>query len=212
MREERYSKLSLLDSYQGGPLLVVLSGPSGVGKDAVLRHMKCLKRPWFFAVTATTRPQRAGEVHGVDYLFIEPFQFQQMVHQGEFLEHALVYGNLYGVPKSPVREALTSGLDVIIKADIQGAATIRKQVPQCTLVFLAPPSLGELERRLQQRKTESKQDFDIRIETAKSEMEHLCTFDYVVVNENDRLDETVAAIDAIIAAEKCRIPPRRAAL
>ena len=194
------------------PLFVVLSGPSGVGKDAVLARMRRLGRPYHFVVTATTRPQRAGEQDGVDYFFISPDQFLEMMDRGDFLEHAQVYGKWYGVPQPQVKEALDKGVDVLVKTDVQGAATLKRVVPEGVFVFLAPPSLKELEERLRQRKTESTEELTLRIQTARKEMKDLSMFDYVVVNYNGRLEETVARLEAIITAEKCRIPPRRVRL
>lgn len=186
----------------------MLSGPSGVGKDAVLNAMKGLGHPFHYAVTATTRPQRQGEKDGVDYHFVSPEKFQEMVKRGELLEWAQVYGNLYGVPRWEVEPPLKEGRDVMVKADVQGAATIKGLAPQALLIFLAPPSVEELVARLRQRKTESAVDLDQRIETAREEMKRLPLFDYVVVNRHDRVDLAVAQIDAIITAEKCRVNPR----
>ncbi|MBI2856205.1 MAG: guanylate kinase [Chloroflexi bacterium] len=198
---------SLYDKPPAGPLLVVLSGPSGVGKDSVLRQLQRLGRNWHFTVTATTRAQRPLEADGVDYLFLDRDIFHQMLREGEFLECAQVYGNWYGVPRSQVRDALDTGRDVIIKADVQGAATIRSIVPGGVFIFLMPPSPQELERRLRERKTETTPDLELRIRTAMEELEQLPLFDYVVVN--DELDDAASQIDAIITAEKCRIPPKR---
>ena len=128
------------------PLLVVISGPSGVGKDAVVAEMRRLFPDLFFAVTATTRPKRLGEVDGYDYVFLTPERFQELLEQDEFLEHAEVYGKRYGVPKQFVRDALGEGRDVIVKMDVQGAATIRRLAPDAVLIFLAAPSMAELER------------------------------------------------------------------
>ncbi len=195
--------------WEGGPLLVVLSGPSGVGKDSVLAAMRLTDPRPYYVVTATTRPQRPGEVDGHDYLFISPGRFQKMVDQGEFLEHAEVYGRRYGVPRPPVREALARGQDVIVKTDVQGAATIKGAAPEAVLVFLAPPTLEELERRLRSRQTDSPEQVKLRIETARRELEQLANFDYVVVNHRDGIPETVARLQAVVAAERCRVPPRR---
>ncbi len=192
------------------PLLIVLSGPSGVGKDAILNRMRILEMPLHFTVTTTTRPIRANEREGVDYNFISEVSFQSFIKEGEFLEFAEVYGNWYGVPKSQVRSALSAGSDVLIKTDVQGAATIKRLVPQATMIFVVPPSLPELERRLTWRMTESDESLRLRLETARSEMEHASTFDYVVTN--DTLEDAVREMDCIITAEHCRIPPRVAQL
>lgn len=190
------------------PLLIVLSGPSGVGKDAVVDGIKRLGHPFHYAVTATTRPQRQGEKDGVDYHFVSPERFQEMAKSGELLEWAQVYGNLYGVPRREVERPLKEGRDVMVKADVQGAATIKGIAPQVLLIFLAPPSMEELVARLRQRNTESTVDLNQRIETAREEMKRLPLFDYVVVNHHDRVDIALAQIDAIITAEKCRVNPR----
>ncbi|MBI2166193.1 MAG: guanylate kinase [Chloroflexi bacterium] len=194
------------------PLLVVLSGPSGVGKDAVISRMKEMGRPYHFAVTVTTRPRRSGEVDGREYMFVSSGVFEEMRRDGELLEHASVYGNSYGVPKAQVKGALEKGQDVIMKIDVQGAATIKGLVPQGVYVFLAPPSMEELERRLRGRKTETEEALRQRMETALQEMERVFLFEYIVVNTTDALDRTVAKIDAIIQSEKCRLPLRWVAL
>ena len=179
-----------------------------MGKDAVLARMKELKCPLHYTVTATTRPQRQGERDGIDYYFLFPQKFEEMVEKGELLEWARVYGHWYGVPREQVKQALEKGLDVIIKADVQGAATIKGVAPQAILIFLAPPSLEELEERLRKRKSESTIDLRLRIETAREELKRLPQFDYVVMNHQGEVDLAVAQIDAIILAEKCRVNPR----
>lgn len=190
------------------PLLIIISGPSGVGKDTVLAKMKQSRRLLHYVVTATTRTQRPGEKNGLDYHFVSEEQFKRMIKTGQLLEWANVYGNLYGVPKGQVQQALAQGLDVVVKVDVQGAATIKNILPQAVFIFLTPPSLDELERRLRERKTESTEELKLRMETTRGEMDSLPLFDYVVVNHQDRLDSTIAQIDAIISAEKCRVKPR----
>lgn len=191
------------------PLLIVLSGPSGVGKDATLTRMKELGCPFHFVVTATDRPQRPGEVHGVDYYFFSSEEFAAMLERDELLEHAMVYGQNKGIPKSQVRQALASGKDVIMRLDVQGAATVRRIVPDALLIFLIAPSEEELIRRLKERKTESSEGLKRRIATAREEMKRLPEFDYVVVNRDGKLDEAVEQIMAIITAEKCRVKQRK---
>ncbi len=159
-----------------------------------------------YTITYTTRSQRANERHGVDYFFVSRSTFEEMLHKGDLLEYAEVYGNWYGIPKSQVQSAFARGKDVIIKTDVQGAATIKRLAPKAVMVFLAPPSMQELERRLRWRMTESQHDLMVRIRTAREEMTKLPLFDYVVMN--DKLDEAISQIKAIIAAEKCRVPPR----
>ena len=185
-------------------LLVVLSGPSGAGKDTVLNRMKQLGFPFHYVVTATTRPRRAGENNGVDYYFCSEAEFQEMMQQGELLEWAKVYGHWYGVPKQQVKQALEKRKDVIVKVDVQGAATIKNLLPGTVLIFLAPPSIKEYEERLRQRRTESESELKLRIEKVSEEMRSLPLFDYVVVNRQGELESTVSQIGAIITAEKCR--------
>jgi guanylate kinase len=189
-------------------LLVVISGPSGVGKDAVLARMKKSGRSFYYAVTATTRPKRSREKNGVHYHFFSQKEFQQMIDKHQFLEWANVYGNYYGVPKDEITSALSKGVDVIVKVDVQGAATIKKILPQAVFIFLKPPSMEELEKRLGKRRSESSADLALRLEKAKEEIKSLPLFDYVITSRQNRLDEVVSQIDAIVAAEKCRVKPR----
>jgi guanylate kinase len=190
------------------PVLIVLSGPSGAGKDAVLSRMKELGIPFHYVVTATTRPRRPGEIDGTDYLFLTSAELNRMRSEGELLETAEVYGNWYGVPKKQVKEALREGKDVILKVDVQGASTIRKLIPGAVLIFLTLPSTEEYERRLRQRKTESEQALKVRLSKALDEMKNLPMFDYVVVNNQGELDSAVSQIAAIVTAEKCRVHAR----
>lgn len=194
------------------PLLVVLSGPSGVGKDAVLTRMKELKRPLYYVVTATTRPCRAGERDGVDYYFLPQKKFQQMIDTGQLLEWAKIYGNYYGVPRDGIARGLSKGMDVIVKVDVQGAATIKKILPQAVFVFLLPPSMEELERRLKQRHSDRPIDLALRLEEAGKEIENLSFFDYVITNYHGKLDDVVSQIDAIVTAERCRVKSRNVIL
>ena len=191
------------------PLLVVISGPSGVGKDATVKRMEEMGYPFHFVVTATTRPRRSNEVDGVDYHFVSEQEFAEMLEEGELLEHAIVYGQHKGIPKQQVREALASGKDVIMRIDVQGAATIRCLVPEAVLIFLTASSEEELIRRLKERKTETPAGLKKRIATAWEEMQRREEFDYVVVNRDGRLDETVEIIAAIITAEKCKVKQRK---
>ncbi len=184
------------------PLLVVISGPSGVGKDAALQGMKLLQRPWRYITTVTTRPKRPGERDGIDYIFMSPEEFSNLMTEDGFLECAEVYGTWYGVPRSQADEAMASGKDVIVKTDIQGARTLRSKIPEALLIFLAPPTMEELKRRLLERKSETEEALRRRIETAETEMERQDEFDYVVVNHNGRLGEAVEEIDRIIQEEK----------
>ena len=187
------------------PLLVVLSGPSGVGKDATLQLLRESGHELYFVVTATTRAIRPGEVDGVDYHFISVGDFAEMIEQDELLEHAVVYGDYKGIPKKHVRAALASGKDVIMRIDVQGAATIRRLVPNAISIFLTAENEEELINRLRERKTENPDKLKMRIATARKELNHVVEFDYVVVNRANQLDQTVNQVLSIISAEKSRV-------
>jgi len=158
-------------------LLVVLSGPSGVGKDAVLARMKQRQYKFRYMITATTRPRRDAEKDSVEYHFLSLHEFQSMIDKGQLLEWANVYGNYYGVPKQQTLDALAEGADVMLKVDVQGAATIKKILPQAVFIFLMPPSMEEINTRLEQRHTESPFDLALRIKTAEEEIKRLSRFD-----------------------------------
>lgn len=186
------------------PLLIVLSGPSGVGKDAALNQLRKLDRPWHFVVTATTRTIRPGETDGVDYIFLDEPTFLGMKDRNEFVECAQVYGRWYGVPRSQVTSGLEAGKDVILKIDVQGAATVRKMAPNALFLFMVPGSFEELQDRLAQRMTESTPEMEFRLKTAADELSQASQFDRQVVNSKDNLRQAVSDIDATIAAEKRR--------
>lgn len=194
------------------PLLVVLTGPSGVGKDVTLQRMRELGIPFHYVVTVTTRAIRRDEIDGTHYFFKTRDEYMRMLDNGELLEHAEVYGNYYGIPKSEVVGPLLQGEDVIMKPDVQGASTMQKLEPNAVYIFLAPPSMEELAIRLLHRKTEDPQELAGRLESARLEMQAVSNFDYVVVNEHKKLEQTVDAIKAIIQAEKARVNPRRISL
>ncbi len=191
----------------GAPLLVVVSGPTAVGKTTVLRRLRALGRPYHIVVTVTTRAPRPGEANGRDYFFVTADEFHAMAARGEFLEYACVHGtDYYGTPRAQVREALARGLDVIVPPDVQGAAAIRAVVPDAVTIFLAARSLDELERRLRlPERGHSEEEIHRRLATARMEMARLHEFDYLVINEEGRLDDTVLEIDLIIQAEKRRV-------
>jgi guanylate kinase len=194
------------------PLLVVISGPSGVGKDTVIQAMKARRAAFHFVVTATTRPPRPEERHSVDYFFVSHDQFAEMIEQGELLEYAIVYNDYKGIPKQQVRDALDSGLDVIMRVDVQGAATIRELCPEAVLIFLTTQDEAELVNRLEIRKSETREGLKLRIATARQELKRRDEFDYLVVNRENKLEETVEIILAIIRAEHHRVHPRRVTL
>ena len=197
---------------QKQPLLIVLSGPSGVGKDTVLQRMKELQLPFHFVITATSRPKRKGEIEGVDYFFVSADEFVAMIERDELLEHALVYDEHKGIPRQQVRDAFASGQDVIMRIDVQGAETICQLYPEALLIFLSTQNEGELIARLKARRTESEEKLQLRIETAREELHKVELFDYCVVNADDQLDATVDAILAIIASEHRRTNPRQVRL
>ncbi|MDI6768128.1 MAG: guanylate kinase [Anaerolineales bacterium] len=194
------------------PLLIVLSGPSGAGKDTVLQRMKERNMPFHFVITATTRPKRENEVHGKDYFFVSKDEFARMIEADELLEYAIVYNDYKGIPKQQVREALASGQDVVMRIDVQGAATIRKLAPEALLIFLTTTSEEEMVSRLKARKSENSAGLALRIATARQELKRIDEFDYVIVNSDFRLDEAVDTLAAIIQAEHHRVKPRKVSL
>ena len=187
------------------PRVFVISGPSGVGKDAVIERMRELHSDFHYVVTATTRPRRPGEIDGIHYYFMSVPEFTAQLEQDEFLEAALVYGNWYGVPRGRIRSALQAGKSVVLKVDVQGSATIREMIPEAVLVFLLPPSMEELLLRLKSRKTDDPDVLMQRLSTATRELTAATSFDYVIFNESDRLNDTVRQISAVITAESSRI-------
>jgi len=199
-------KLSMAPSTY--PLFIVISGPSGVGKDAALDKMRKAGFPFHYVLTTTTRPRRPGEKDGVDYRFLSESKFRQMIKTNQFLEWAEVYGNYYGVPKREVKEALKKGLDTVVKVDVQGAATIKQILPDAVFIFIMPPSISELVNRLKQRYGLSSAELDLRLSKVHDEIERLSIFDYIVVSHTDNLNLTVTQINAIVVAEKCRLKPR----
>ena len=194
------------------PLLVVISGPSGVGKDSAIDELKKKDRPWHFAITATTRSPRPGEKDGVDYIFLDTETFLELRDAGQLLESAEYAGRWYGVPRSQVSDALQQGKDVFLKIEVQGAETIKSIVPEAVLIFLAPASFEELAGRLGQRQTEGPEETAHRLEIARQELAQMDRYDYRVINGDGHLEQAVADIEAIIVAEKCRVAPRRVTL
>jgi len=194
------------------PLLIVISGPSGVGKDSVLQALKARGLPFHFVVTTTTRPARPEEVHGRDYFFISKEEFARMIENDEFFEYAIVYKDYKGNSRKQVHDALASGQDVVMRLDVQGAATVRKLAPEAVLVFLTTRTEQELVERLKNRKTDKPEDLSLRIATAQQELKRAGEFDFVIVNADGCLDETVNTVIAIIRAEHHRVHPRKVSL
>jgi guanylate kinase len=189
------------------PLLIVISGPSGAGKDTVMQRMKERGMPFHFVVT-----KRENEIYGRDYFFISKEEFARMIEQDELIEYAIVYGDYKGIPKAQVREALASGKDVVMRLDVQGAETVRKLANQALLIFITAESEDELERRLRDRNTESSDSLALRIATARKEFQRIENFDYVIINRDFHLDETVNKVRAIIEAEHLRVNHRKVSL
>ena len=194
------------------PLLIVISGASGVGKDTIIQRMQERHLPFHFVVTATTRPARPGEVHGRDYFFISNDEFAEMIEKNELLEYAIVYNDYKGIPKQQVRDALATGHDVIMRLDVQGAAKIRSIAPGAVLIFITTASEEEMVARLRARKTETPEGMKLRIATARKELQRINEFDYRVINRDMALDDTVDTIIAIIEAEHSRVNPRTVSL
>ncbi|MEE8369798.1 MAG: guanylate kinase [Dehalococcoidia bacterium] len=192
----------------GAPLLVVITGPSGAGKDSLLQHLRGAGRPYHFALTATTRPPRGSERDGVDYHFVSAERFGSLLQEGELLENAVVYGQRYGVPRAPIREALAQGSDVLLRTDVQGARYIKSILPSAVTVFVSSPSPRELERRLRSRAEDSPEQMELRLRTARAELEMAAEFDYRLIN--DDLARCAAELEEILAQERSR-PGREAA-
>lgn len=197
------------DLYHPEPLLLVISGPSGVGKDATLRLLKKHNLPLHFVVTATTRPKRPSEKEGVDYFFVSCETFEKMIAEDKLIEYARVYSDYKGIPRSQIEEALESHKDVILRLDVQGAARIRSLYPEAVLVFLIPSSHEEWLNRLEARRSETSESLQLRVDTAREELKQIGMFDYIVVNSEGELDQTVATIEAVIEAEHHHVNPRK---
>ena len=186
------------------PVLTLLAGPSGVGKDAALAELRRRDPGRHFPVTATTRPMRPGELQGREYHFIDSRTFQETRLEGEFLETARVHGFWYGTPRNEIETPLSHGMDVILKVDVQGAAQIKKVYPQAVGIFMLPESMDQLRRRLEERQD---QDIETRLETAGREIALAQGFDHRVTNLEGRLQDTVDAIEAIIRMTKTQAGP-----
>jgi guanylate kinase len=187
------------------PLLVVISGPSAVGKDAVIEAIKQRELSFTYVTTATSRKPRSYEKNGVDYFFYSREEFEKMVGEGKFAEYALVYGDYKGVPADQIERALRSQVDVLLRVDVAGAATLKSKYPEAVLVFLIPGNEQEWLNRFKMRNTETAESFDIRRKTASHELEQLTSFDYLVINEEGKLEKTVDLILDIIRIEHYRV-------
>jgi guanylate kinase len=176
--------------------LFVIAAPSGAGKTTLVQALIRKHPELRFSISYTTRGKRVNEAHGVDYLFVDVATFEALRVEGEMLESATVFDNLYGTSRKQVEEHLAAGHNVILEIDWQGAQQVRESMPECISIFILPPSLGELERRLRDRRTDSAEVIDRRLRDAVSDMSHWDEFDYVIIN--DDLDEAVRDIEAVL--------------
>ncbi len=184
-------------------LLIVISGPSGVGKGTICDHLFNIAEGIEYSISMTTRTPRKGEINGVDYHFVSHETFKEMIQQDELLEWAEVYGNYYGTPRNTVDTSLSEGKDVILEIDIQGALQVKNKRPDGVFIFLLPPTLQELQARIKKRGTENEADLDKRIKSARKEIETALAYDYVLVNKE--IKHSINVIKSIIDAEKCRV-------
>ena len=183
-------------------MLFILSGPSGVGKDTVLQGALPSLGAIRTSISVTTRAPRAGETHGIDYFFIASEEFARLMEEGGLLEHAAVHGYFYGTPRAWVTEQLQAGTDVVLEIDVQGAVQVKSLFPQAILIFLAPPSWHELSRRLRERNTEDEESILRRLRHARQELARIDQYEYLIVN--DRLQDAIDRLSAIVLAERCR--------
>lgn len=184
-------------------LLLVVSGPSGAGKGTICKELISKNDDIKLSVSATTRKPRNGEVHGVNYFFIEKEKFEDMIDNGEFLEYAQIYDNFYGTPKAAIIECLENGQDVVLEIEMQGAKQIKEVYPEGVFIFVLPPSLEELKNRIVGRGTETKEEIEKRFSCAFEEINQIVNYDYFVVNKD--VTKSVKEVESIILAEKNKV-------
>lgn len=184
-------------------LLVVLSGPAGVGKDTLIEQWQLVAPNVRRLVTYTTRPQALTERHGLDYYFVTEAEFDALRAQGAFIEYAQVHGNWYGTPRREMEELRNAGRDVVLRIDVQGAMQVRAQYPEAILIFVAPPSLQELEQRLRRRGRDDEESIQLRLLNAREEMEYIPRYDYLIIN--DDLNRALETLRCVLIAERHRV-------
>lgn len=186
--------------------LIVLSGPSGVGKSTVIAELMA-QRPLYFSVSYTTRQPRTGEQDGVNYNFVSRQEFERMIADNELLEYAEYVDNYYGTSLKVIREKLDSGLDVLLDIEVKGAAKVRQSCPDAIFIFMIPPSFEELSRRLHARNTDNEDVISGRLEKARQEYKEIPNYDYLVIN--DKVSNAVGEIESILTAAECRVLNRK---
>lgn len=190
--------------------LIVLSGPSGVGKSTVIAELFGQRKNIYFSVSYTTRQPRVGEQDGVNYNFVDRAEFERMIAAGELLEYAEYVSNYYGTSLKVIQDKLDAGIDVLLDIEVQGAAKVRLQCPEALFIFIIPPSFEELSRRLHRRNTDSEDVIAGRLEKARVEFKEIPNYDYLVIN--DKVSDAVAEIEAILTAAECRVDNRKSIL
>ena len=200
------------EMHQEYPLMIVISGPSGIGKDTVVRLLEQRNQSFCFVVTATSRAPRPGEIEGIDYQFVTRERFEEMIVRDELIEYAKVYSDYKGIPRKSIEDALNCNQDIILRLDVQGARKIRELFPDAVLVFLIPENDRMWIERLSNRNTESSSKLQERLQAAREELHSFSLFDYVVVNATGKLNETIDCILSIVHAEHHRIKHRRVSL
>jgi len=198
----------MLDMQPNQGILLVISGPSGVGKGTICSRLLQKLTDIQFSISVTTRDPRVGEQEGVNYYFVSEEEFMRMRANDELLEWAEVFGNFYGTPRYAVQAALDAGKDVLLEIDIQGAMQVKASFPECVTIFVWPPTVDELERRIRQRGTETPEAIERRLRKSKLEMAHVVNYDYVVVNHPGQVDAAVGEVEAILVAEKAKVARR----
>ena len=183
--------------------LIVLSGPSGAGKDSIISELKNYYHNFWVSISMTSRKPRGEEVDGIDYFFVSKEEFESHIKNNDFLEYAIYNDNYYGTPKSKIEDFLHQGKDVILEIEIQGALKVKEKIKEAVFIFILPPSMQELKRRLEARKTEDQEKIDMRFKRAYEEINEVSKYNYVVVN--DEVDLAASKVQAILDAERCRV-------